>query len=269
MIYRVLYQEESCPFLVLSRNVSTRVATFKTTQKPIVASVFFNFINNRRKTLQMNHELKAVVFDMDGLMFNTEDLYDQVGQTILQRRGQNYSLELKLEMMGLPGNEAFEIMRKRCNIDDSVEQLKKETDEIFEDLLHNIEKMPGLDELLSLIEEKAIPKAVATSSHRQFATRALGFFNLEPRFEFVLTGDDVENGKPNPDVYLLAAKKLRVSTENMLVLEDSLIGSRAAKAAGTFTVAVPTTHSRQSDFSHVDHVVDRLDHEIVMSLIRK
>ncbi len=206
---------------------------------------------------------------MDGLMFNTEDLYDQVGELILQKRGQHYTKELKLAMMGLPGKVAFEVMRSRCGLDDSVEALQQETDQIFADLLpKGIAKLPGLDQLLELLEMKGIRKAVATSSHRQFATKALGFFDLEPRFEFVLTGEDVQHGKPNPDIYLLAAKKLAVSTSAMLVLEDSLNGSRAAKSAGALTVAVPTAHSADCDFSHVDFVAEHLLDEFIVNLVQ-
>jgi len=218
----------------------------------------------------MNSRIRAVVFDMDGLMFNTEDLYNIVGERLLQKRGQRFTNELKLAMMGLPGPQAFEVMRSRCGLSDSVESLKQETDEIFVDLLpKEIQKMPGLDSLLQLVEQQKLPKAVATSSQRKFATRALGFFDLEPRFEFVLTGDDVERGKPNPDVYLLAAKNLSVEPQQMLVLEDSLIGSRAAKAAGAITIAVPTHHSADCDFSHVDHVASSLADELIVELIMK
>ena len=78
--------------------------------------------------------LQAIVFDMDGLMFNTEDLYNLAGQQLLAPRGQEFTRELKLAMMGLPGQEAFSVMIERCGLDDSVEQLKSETDEIFRTL---------------------------------------------------------------------------------------------------------------------------------------
>ena len=72
----------------------------------------------------LKRSIKAVVFDMDGLMFNTEHLYDQVGDAILKKRGQRFTRELKLSMMGLPGKDAFEVMIDRCGLDDSVEQLQ-------------------------------------------------------------------------------------------------------------------------------------------------
>ncbi len=213
------------------------------------------------------NKIKAVAFDMDGLMFNTEDLYDEVGMILLDRRGQKFSRELKLAMMGLPGNKAFEIMRECCGLADSIAELQSECDTIFEYMLPTrIETMPGLESLLELLESKKVPKCVATSSHRHFAARALGFFEFEPRFEFVLTAEDVVNGKPHPEVYLAAASGLGVEPDSMLVLEDSFTGSTAAAAAGAYTVAVPTKHSMEMDFSHVDHVAKRLDDEAILKL---
>ena len=193
-------------------------------------------------------------------MFNTEYLYDLAGQQLLKPRGHEFTRELKLSMMGLPGEQAFSILINHCGLDDSVEELKAETDAIFQSLLpERIEMMPGLQTLLDAIDAAGLPRAVATSSHRVFADRALGHFNLQPGFQFVLTAESVKKGKPNPEIYQTASRKLGVPAETMLVLEDSVFGSQAASAAGAFTVAVPTEYSRDQDYSHADAVVDRLD----------
>lgn len=218
----------------------------------------------------MDRNITAVVFDMDGLMFNTEDLYDQVGQQLLERRGLSFTLELKLQMMGLPGGRAFEVMIQQCGLTDSVQQLQEESDRIFVDLLPNqIAKMPGLDSLLQHLEDNRIPKAVATSSHQQFADTALGVFELGPRFKFVLTAEDVIHGKPHPDIYLLAAARLGIPPAEMLVLEDSLTGSRAAVAAGAYTVAVPSSHTRHLSFEHADIVISSLDSPVLREILKR
>lgn len=217
----------------------------------------------------LHPSILAVAFDMDGTMFNTEDLYDEVGEILLNRRDKTFTRELKLEMMGLPGPVAFQIMRERCDLSESVSELQSECDEIFVGLLpEQIEMMPGLETILTRLEELCIPKCVATSSHRQFAEKSLGHFNLIPRFKFILTADDVEKGKPAPDIYLEAANKLNVAPKNMLVLEDSFTGSTAGAASGAYTIAVPTSHSKDMDFSHVDKIVSRLDNNAIMDLFR-
>ena len=212
--------------------------------------------------------IEAVVFDMDGLMFNTEDLYDEVGDNLLKRRGHRFTAELKQKMMGLPGPKAFEVMRAHCGLADTIDVLQLECEQEFLDLLPDrIQMMPGLEVILDRIESLGLPKAVATSSHRRIASRALGIFDLESRFEFVLTGGDVENGKPNPDIYLKACSDLGVSPARTFVFEDSLNGSLAAAAAGVFLVVVPGHHSAGVDFKHANFRVDRLDDPLVMRIL--
>lgn len=215
-------------------------------------------------------KILAVAFDMDGLMLNTEDLYDQVGEMLLVRRGQSFTNELKMKMMGLPGPAAFEVMRQYCGLVDSYQTVQQEADEIFADLLPaEIAMLPGLETLLDLLEGQGIPKAIATSSFRNFASRALSFFELEPRFEFVLTADDVVNGKPHPEIYQTAARRLDVPPAQMLVLEDSFHGSTAAARAGAYTIAVPTVHSQHQDFSHVSRLAKSLNDPVILELFQQ
>jgi HAD superfamily hydrolase (TIGR01509 family) len=118
--------------------------------------------------------------------------------------------------------------------------------------------MPGLELLLEAIESRGIPKAIATSSGPRFVHNVLSRFALAPRFEFILTSEDIVEGKPHPEIYLTAAERFAVSPEEMLVLEDSQNGCRAAVAAGTFAVAVPAGHSRGHDFTGAKLVIDTL-----------
>ena len=206
---------------------------------------------------------------MDGLMFNTEDLYDQVGQQLLSRRNHTFTHDLKMQMMGLPGPVAYQVMIDQLDLEDSTETLQTESDEIFADLLpREIQMMPGLLEVLQQVESLNLPKAIATSSHLDFAKLALGVFNLEPRFEFVLTPKDVTHGKPHPEIYLKAAERLGVTPSEILVLEDSVHGSRAATDAGAVTIAIPGHHSAGKDFSHVDYIEGSLNSDRVLEVIK-
>jgi HAD superfamily hydrolase (TIGR01509 family) len=202
---------------------------------------------------------RAVVFDMDGLMFNTEDVYTLVGTELLRRRGREFSSELKDEMMGLPPRPALEAMIRRHALTDAWQDLLRESNQIFVDLLPNhLALMPGLIELLDALEAAGVPKAIATSSGRELAAVCLAPFQLAGRFQFTLTAEDITHGKPHPEIYLLAAARFGVSPAEMLVLEDSQNGCRAAAAAGAFVVAVPGEHSRGHDFSVASLVVDSL-----------
>ena len=213
--------------------------------------------------------VQAVVFDMDGLMFNTEDIYDRVGKSLLERRGHEFTLDLKRRMMGRQNREALQIMIDHCCLRDSVEHLNQESNSLFLGMLRaNIQMLQGLERLLDWLEQHQIPKAVATSSSRVLAEASLGCFDLIPRFEFVLTGDDVTRGKPDPEIYLNAAGRLRVSPNRMLVLEDSLNGSRAAVSAGAITVAIPGPHNAEDEYGHVHHVAKTLDAPVIWTLLK-
>jgi len=196
--------------------------------------------------------LHAVTFDMDGLMFNTEHLYQDVDREILARRGKDFPAALCDRMMGRKSSEALQIMIEWHQLEETTAQLADEIAALFARILpQRLAPMPGLLPLLDALEQASIPKAIATSSGRQFVGRVLGQFSLQPRFEFVLTGEDIKHGKPKPDVYLLAAQRLGIASRQMMVLEDSQIGCQAATAAGAFTVAVPHGRSLTHDFPRV------------------
>jgi HAD superfamily hydrolase (TIGR01509 family) len=197
-----------------------------------------------------NRRLKAVVFDLDGLMFNTEELYQYVGSELLKRRGKEFDDELLDQMMGRPQRVALQLMIDYHGLDATVGDLARETDQVFDEILDSrLECMPGLVELLEALERHNIPKAIATSSGRSFVEEVLGRFGFVPRFQFILTGDDVTEGKPHPEIYQKAARQFGLEPGEVLVLEDSSNGCRAAVAAGTFAVAVPGSHSCRHDFS--------------------
>jgi len=203
--------------------------------------------------------LRAVVFDLDGLMFNTEELYVEVGTELLRRRGCEFTQELEDQMMGRPSRVALQIMIDTHTLRATVEELLAETDEIFPEILRTrLAPMPGLVELLEALERQNIPKGIATSSRRAFVERVLGKFDYLPRFSPILTSEDITEGKPHPEIYLKGAARLGIQPGEMLVLEDSQNGCRAAVAAGAITVAVPGPHSRRHDFSGAALIADSL-----------
>lgn len=204
--------------------------------------------------------LRAVVFDLDGLMFNTEDLYQEVGSTVLARRGCAFTAELLNEMMGRQSDKALQIMIDYHKLDETVEALAWESMEVMRGLLGTrLAPMPGLLDLLSALEQSKIPKAIATSSGREFLDAVLSQSGLAGRFAFTIAGSEIEHGKPAPDIYLLAAKNHDCQPQEVLVLEDSQIGCRAAVAAENYAVAVPSGHSQTHVFPGAKFVADTLD----------
>ncbi len=203
--------------------------------------------------------LRAVVFDLDGLMFNTEELYQEVGSTVLARRGCSFTPELLNEMMGRQSAKALQIMIDWHKLADTVEGLAWESMQVMQDLLATrLAPMPGLLDLLAVLELAHIPKAIATSSGREFLDAVLVQSNLVGRFAFTIAGSEIEHGKPAPDIYLLAAEKHGCRPQEVLVLEDSQIGCRAAVAADTYAVAVPSGHSHTHEFPGAKFVANTL-----------
>jgi len=203
--------------------------------------------------------LKAVVFDLDGLLFNTEELYCHVDEELLRRRGAEWTPELMYAMMGRPPAVALQTMIQWHNLSDTVEQLRAESAEVFEAILDTqLAPMPGAAQLLDALQAGGIPKAIGTSSPRPFVIRVLSRFGFEASFDFILSEEDVTHGKPHPEVYLKAAERFGVEPAEMMVLEDSENGCLAAVRAGTFAVAVPNGYSRGQDFRGASLVADTL-----------
>lgn len=219
----------------------------------------------------MSHSaaIRAVVFDLDGLMLNTEDIFELAGVELMARRGLVMTDEIRHSMMGRRPTEAFTVLKKLTGITDHLEDLMRETWNLFDVIAENrLATMPGLHEVLSLIDARQLPRAVATSSPRDYMQHLLQKFGLLQGFHTTLTAEDVTHGKPHPEIYLKAAKMLQVEPSEMLVLEDSETGTRAAAAAGAYTVSVPNRHTESGDFSQSHLRVPSLLDERLHALLR-
>jgi len=196
--------------------------------------------------------LRAVTFDLDGLMFNTEDLYREVCSILTARRGHPIQQGVLDQMMGRPAPQAFQILIDWYGLNDTIPQLSAETDDIFLQLLPSrLQPMKGLLSLLAALREGGYPRGIATSSRRVLVDAILQNFDFVPELQFIFTAEDVQRGKPNPDIYLKAAQAFGVDPSEMLVLEDSGVGCRAAVSAGAYVIAVPSEHSRHHPFDGV------------------
>ena len=194
--------------------------------------------------------IRAVVFDLDGLMLNTEDIFELAGVELMARRGLVMTDEIRHGMMGRRPTEAFTVLKSLSGITDRLEDLMLETKDLFEVFAEDrLVTMPGLHEVLDLIDSCRIPRGVATSSPRAYMHHLLQKFGLLHGFHATLTAEDVTHGKPHPEIYLTAAAMLKVDPSEMLVLEDSETGTRAAAAAGAWVVSGPNRHTAAGDFS--------------------
>ena len=203
--------------------------------------------------------IRAVAFDMDGLMFNSEDVYSTVGTELMRRRGREFCSGLKDAIMGLPPQGSFEGMIRWHSLDDNWEDLAAESNKLYVEYLDDyLAPLPGLLQLLDALEAAGIPKAVTTSAPYGLADTTLSRFDMAARFNFILTAESITKGKPDPEIYLLAAKRFGLPPAEMMVLEDSINGCRAGMDAGAYVVAVPNQHTAHLDFSFANETVEDL-----------
>jgi HAD superfamily hydrolase (TIGR01509 family) len=212
--------------------------------------------------------IRAVVFDLDGLMFDTEALFFRVSSQALAARGKPFTRETMLSLIGLRADAALRIWKTLAGADEPVEDLLADVRQRFlAEMDTAVHPTPGLFVLLDHLTRRALPLAVATSSRRAYADRLLTQHGLADRFELILASEDVTRGKPDPEIYRLAASRFGVPPGSMLVLEDSPAGLAAAKGAGAIAVGVPHEHSPAEALAGADLIVSRLDASALFSLI--
>jgi pseudouridine-5'-monophosphatase len=212
--------------------------------------------------------IRAVMFDLDGLLVNTEDLYEKSGNELLSQHGHTMNDNLREQIIGLTAHESLQTMIDAFAIETTVEELYVASEAIMRELIANeLEPMPGMLDLLATLEAGGFRKIVATNSRRHYAHKLLETCNVAHHFEFVLTADDVQRAKPHPEIYQLAAQQLGLAPAATMVLEDSANGVRAASAAGAYTVAVPNRHTASHSFEGALLIADTLaDPRILIAL---
>ena len=186
--------------------------------------------------------IQAVIFDMDGLMFDTERLWDTLWEPACQAL--SLAMPANLEEFlaggrGLAGTKLNEHIQKYFPQIDPQVIVEKVWELAEERFGQGVPCKPGLEELLKTLEEKKIPRIVASSSPRALILKNLETTGMSRYFEQVVCAADVRFSKPAPDIFLEAARRLGVDIHECVVLEDSFNGVRAGHAAGAVTVMVP------------------------------
>lgn len=208
---------------------------------------------------QPERPIRAIAFDMDGVLASSEDVYERTGTETLGRRGKPFEDELRHKMMGLPTMIALQTMIDWHDLDIGVEELAVESEQTFWELAaDDLQPMPGVHEMFDSIDAAGLPRGVVTSGANNYAERILKIIGVRDRLDFVITADDVRIGKPDPEPYLMAAERHGVEPAEMIVFEDSANGCRAAVAAGTYAVATPSPHTHGHDFTGAKFVADTL-----------
>jgi HAD superfamily hydrolase (TIGR01509 family) len=211
---------------------------------------------------------KAVVFDNDGLLLDTEEAWTRAEQTLFARQGREFTVEDKRTLIGSSRVTAAVKLEAILGQAGRGEALMDELIElVMEEALAGVEPRPGAVELLARLGAAGVPMAVASNSERAFLERTLrsaGMLEGGP-FQTTVSAEDVSAPKPAPDIYLEACLRLGAPPDECAALEDSPIGVRAADAAGLFVIGVP--YLPGTELPGADLLAERLDDEAVLSAL--
>lgn len=211
--------------------------------------------------------MRGAIFDWDGVIINSaaqheiswDRLAKECGKTLPEnhfKRGFGMKNEVIIpELLGWT----------TAPVEIRILSLRKEA--IYREVVleQGMSALPGVELWLRALHDEGIPCVIASSTHRENITTTLEMLGLERFFADIVTAEDVTRGKPDPEVFLTAAKRIGIEPEHAVVFEDALVGIAAAKAAGMRVVAVATTEPKEK-LTHADWVVDQLDELSVAQL---
>jgi HAD superfamily hydrolase (TIGR01509 family) len=202
----------------------------------------------------------AVVFDMDGVLIDSEPLWQDAEIEIFPTVGLHLTREMCRRTMGLRIDQVVRYWHEQHPWDEPSEgeMVRRVVMRVARSIQEGAELLPGAREVLLLVREKGLAAALASSSFRPLVDAVLDHFQLRHHFEAIVSGDEEPRGKPDPSIFLTAAARLDLHPDKCLAIEDSPNGIRAARAAGMTCVAILTPHASAQELHEADLILDSL-----------
>ena len=210
--------------------------------------------------MPLSGRYRAVIFDMDGLLLDTETLWHEAEAELFRRHGAEFTHEDQLRVIGTSFDTSARYFAERLGwpVERRMELVQESTALMHERVRDQVHARPGAVELIQRLRTlEGVRLGLASNSPRYLVDDALATAGMTDAFETIVTSDDVERPKPAPDIYLLVCERLGVDPSEALALEDSSSGVVAAKAAGLTCIAVPMF--AETDVSAADRVIASLE----------
>jgi len=210
----------------------------------------------------MPAEISCIIYDMDGLLLDTEGIYTEVTQEIVAEYGKVFDWTIKKKIIGRRSIQAAQIIVESLDLPISPQDYLDSRKDVLLERFRDTQALPGAKELTTHFFKHGIPQALATSSSSpMYEAKYEKHKKWFSQFKQIVRGDDPElkEGKPAPDIFLIAAKRLGVEPAECLVFEDAPSGMEAALAAGMSVVAVPDPNMDHSQYQNASQIISSLE----------
>ena len=200
----------------------------------------------------------AIIFDLDGTLLDTEPLYTAAAQRVLDPHGHVYSMELKRKVMGGDSMRSAQLTIDEFNLRMTAKEFLLAREVHLKALFPEAEEIPGAGDYLRHLYSTNVPTGIATSSHQHLCDLKINKRDWRPLLATVVCGDDDElhKSKPEPDIFLLCARRMGIKPEDVIAFEDSRNGVLATKAAGMTVVAVESPYTSSEDLQEADLIIE-------------
>lgn len=214
--------------------------------------------------------IDSIIFDMDGIIIDSEPLWEKAEVALIKKHGKNYNNSYRKNIIGLNQKDSVNLLKNTFHIDNSVNQIIEERKEILLDIYRKeLRLFPGILKLLDEVKNLGLKTGLASGSPENVIQFVIEKFGLSNYFSEIVSGDSTSQGKPAPEIYSKTVKLLKTKPKNCIAIEDSVNGVLSVKNAGMFCIAVPHPELDRSRYSSADIIFESVSDIKIKPLIEK